>query len=221
MERIPIGVQALDESLKGGLPRGSISMVLGPPGSGKSILGRLYLYQGLLEPRPAILVSTSESMETVRNTIESFSWRISAFDKLLFLDCYSWQSGEKASRYSANISSLTDVSIGLTSIIDDFKLQKDQRIRLVVDSFTDLIKYGGSDAAMKFIDSLRIRLRHSQITSLIMLEAGVHDERVVTAIEYSTDGTIRMKFSEEGRYMMISRMTATPLDLRWIPFSIG
>ncbi len=216
-----MGVQALDDSLKGGLPKGSISMVLGPPGSGKSILGRLFLYQGLLETKPAILVSTSESIETVKNTIESFSWSLSSFDNLLFLDCYSWQSGEKAGKYSANISSLTDVSIGLTSIIDDFKLKPNQSIRLVVDSFTDLIKYGGSDAAMKFIDALRIRLRHSQITSLIMLEAGVHDERVVTAIEYSTDGTIRMKFSEEGRYMMISRMMATPLDLRWIPFSIG
>jgi hypothetical protein len=30
-----------------------------------------------------------------------------------------------------------------------------------------------------------------------------------------------MKFSEQGRFFMVSRMLATPLTLKWIPFIIG
>ena len=40
---------------------------------------------------------------------------------------------------------------------------------------------------------------------MVLLEEGVHDEKTVKSVEYATDGTIRMKFSEQGRFMMVSR----------------
>ncbi len=53
-----------------------------------------------------------------------------------------------------------------------------------------------------------------------MLEEGPHSANVTSTAEYLTDGTIRAKFDETGRYMMVSRMLATPVQLGWSEFII-
>ena len=47
ISRITTGIKELDELLDGGLPKGSITLVSGPPGSGKSILCFQFLYEGI------------------------------------------------------------------------------------------------------------------------------------------------------------------------------
>lgn len=46
LERIKTGVEGLDSIIGGGLPKNSITLVSGPPGSGKSIFCFQFLYEG-------------------------------------------------------------------------------------------------------------------------------------------------------------------------------
>jgi circadian clock protein KaiC len=50
--RMPFGVPRLDESLRGGLLSGSTTMLLGSPGTGKTLLGLHFLLQGAREGQP-------------------------------------------------------------------------------------------------------------------------------------------------------------------------
>jgi hypothetical protein len=79
----------------------------------------------------------------VHETMELFNWNREVEKYMHFLDCYSWKSGKSKSKYSASLTSLTDVSVGITSIIDDAGVQPDDGSRIVIDSFTDIINYGG------------------------------------------------------------------------------
>ena len=47
MKRLPIGVPDMDQMMLGGIPVGSLCLVLGPPGAGKSILSKRFLYTGV------------------------------------------------------------------------------------------------------------------------------------------------------------------------------
>ena len=47
MSRVKTGVEGLDSIIGGGLPEKSITLVSGPPGSGKSILSFQFLYEGI------------------------------------------------------------------------------------------------------------------------------------------------------------------------------
>jgi len=49
IQRISTGISGLDQLLQGGLPRQSITLVSGPPGSGKSIFCFQFLFQGVQE----------------------------------------------------------------------------------------------------------------------------------------------------------------------------
>ncbi len=211
----------MDQMMLGGIPVGSLCLVLGPPGAGKSILSKRFLYTGVEQKKEAFLVATSEGEERALETMELFHWNKGVEKYMHFLDCYSWKSGKSKSRYSASLSSLTDVSVGVTSILDDVGAKPEDDSRIVIDSFTDVINYGGAERALRFLDTVHTKLQTRGVTGLVLLEEGVHDEKTTKSVEYATDGTIRMKFSEQGRFMMVSRLAATPLAPKWIAFTIG
>jgi KaiC/GvpD/RAD55 family RecA-like ATPase len=219
MKRLPLGVPDMDQMMLGGLPVGSLCLVLGPPGAGKSILSKRFLYTGVERGKDTFLVATGEGEDRALETMQLFKWNRGVDEHLHFLDCYSWKSGKSKSKYSASLSSLTDVSVGITSILDE--VQPEDEARIVIDSFTDVINYGGADRALRFLDTVHTKLQTRGVTGLVLLEEGVHDEKTVKSVEYATDGTIRMKFSEQGRFMMVSRLSATPLSPKWIAFTIG
>jgi len=222
VDRVPIGLPALDQVLAGGLPRGTLTLLTGVPGSGKSILSRLFLHKGVASNEDGFLVLTSESKESVLEGMRQFRWGgENAATKLHFLDCYSWRSGEKKLEYSAQLSALTEVSLELGRMLDEFQVTDAAPSRLVLDTYTDFIRYAGEDRALRLLDTVRLRARRRGITGLLLLEEWGHEPRVVSAVESSTDGTIRMKLDEQGRYIMVSRMTATPVSPRWIQFVIG
>jgi KaiC/GvpD/RAD55 family RecA-like ATPase len=221
MKRLAIGVPDMDQMMLGGLPVGSLCLVLGPPGAGKSILSKRFLYTGVEAKKDTFLVATSEGEDRALETMQLFNWDKGVANHMHFLDCYSWKSGKSKSKYSASLTSLTDVSVGITSIIDDAGVQPEDDSRIVIDSFTDVINYGGAERALRLLDTVHTKLQTRGVTGLVLLEEGVHDEKTVKSMEYATDGTIRMKFSEQGRFMMVSRLTATPLTPKWIAFTIG
>ncbi len=47
LERVKTGISKLDDLLSGGFPKNSITLVSGPPGSGKTIVCCQFLYQGI------------------------------------------------------------------------------------------------------------------------------------------------------------------------------
>jgi circadian clock protein KaiC len=49
IERIPTGIPGLDNLIQGGFPKGSLIVVAGNPGSGKTILSSQFLYYGAVD----------------------------------------------------------------------------------------------------------------------------------------------------------------------------
>jgi circadian clock protein KaiC len=94
----------LDEILQGGLPKGSLSLILGAVGSGKSILARQFLYQGSFDGCPSILVSTADTPDDLTETARGFGWNLSLVDSIYIVDCYSWKTKKTPLEYSAKSS---------------------------------------------------------------------------------------------------------------------
>ncbi|MFL5345056.1 MAG: RAD55 family ATPase [Hyalangium sp.] len=59
--RVPVGVPALDEMLRGGLQRGSATLIMGPSGSGKTLLGLQFLAEGARQGEPCLYFGFYES----------------------------------------------------------------------------------------------------------------------------------------------------------------
>jgi len=62
--RIPTGIRGLDELLLGGIPKESITLVSGPPGSGKSILCYQFLMKGIEQGEKCLYLTLDKKIET-------------------------------------------------------------------------------------------------------------------------------------------------------------
>jgi KaiC/GvpD/RAD55 family RecA-like ATPase len=195
-------------------------LVVGQPGSGKSTLAKQFLLDSLAKQKPAVLVDTFEPPELAKETMLGFELGSSVLDQMIFFDCYSWRTGTMKAKYFGNPKSLTDVSIVLSDLLNN-ETAENARARLVIDSFSDFIMHSGADQAQKFLESIKAKLTARSVTSIVTLEAGLHDDRVNAAIEFIADGTIKMQYEERGRSLMVSRMLGTPAMIKWIPFTIA
>lgn len=216
MERLRTGIVGLDRLLQGGLPKGSVTLVIGPPGSGKSLLAKQFLYEGLRHSEDSILMSSSESLETVRQITETFGWQ--SLRPLSFIDCYSWKLGVKSPE-AVDLTQLTEVSIKVSQAIEPKNMIPASRF--VFDSFTDVLLNNEIERAIHFLSTIQTKLTRANVTGMIVTDEGLHDEKTLSAIEYICSGTIRMKLNEKGRYLAVRRMMATPAELKWVQFKIS
>ena len=61
--RIQTGITGLDNCIEGGLPQGSITVLAGSPGTGKTILSATYLNYGALVNEKGLYVSIGEGKD--------------------------------------------------------------------------------------------------------------------------------------------------------------
>lgn len=63
--RVSTGIEALDKSLEGGIPKGSWVAITGEPGTGKSIICMHFAWAGLLSGDPVVYVTTEAEFRDV------------------------------------------------------------------------------------------------------------------------------------------------------------
>lgn len=88
VEKMPTGIVGFDEITGGGLPRGRTSLVLGNPGTGKTIFALQTLVKGVREwGEPGLFVAFEESSEQVVKNA-TFGWDIGGLpeDQVSFVD---------------------------------------------------------------------------------------------------------------------------------------
>jgi circadian clock protein KaiC len=63
MERVKTGIEGLDSLMEGGIPKNSITLVSGPPGSGKSIFCFQFLYEGIKNGEKCLFLTLDKKVE--------------------------------------------------------------------------------------------------------------------------------------------------------------
>ncbi len=92
IEKSPTGIEGVDEITGGGLPRGRTSLLLGGPGSGKTVFALQALVNGAREfGEPGIFVAFEENSEEILQNAASFGWDLPALvesGQLIFVDAH-------------------------------------------------------------------------------------------------------------------------------------
>jgi len=63
IERVKTGVNGLDDLILGGLPKGTVTLISGPPGSGKTILCCQFLFKGVEEGDKCLFLTLDKKVE--------------------------------------------------------------------------------------------------------------------------------------------------------------
>jgi KaiC/GvpD/RAD55 family RecA-like ATPase len=73
---MPTGIEGLDRLIGGGLRRGTWTLVHGPPGSGKTIFGMHWAWEGIARGEAVAYDSLERPFAYVRAYFDAFGWKI-------------------------------------------------------------------------------------------------------------------------------------------------
>lgn len=81
IRKTPTYIHGLDEILNGGLPTKRTTLVVGEPGSGKTVMGLEYIYRGAINEEPGIFLGFEESAGTLRENALTLGWDLASLEK--------------------------------------------------------------------------------------------------------------------------------------------
>ena len=198
-----------------------MTLLLGPPGTGKTTIGVQFLLEGIRNTRPSFEALTFPT-DNLKLIADGFDWELSKLERLVYLDLFSMRIGaQPSSEYYADTRNLTDVSIVIGKALDAKKAMPETSPRLVLDSLSDII-VSVKDGALisRFLQTLKQKLSTYGVTTLVLVEQGMHDEQTLTQVEFACDGTIMLRQVEDERQLSVKRMVATPAQPKWIPYTM-
>jgi KaiC/GvpD/RAD55 family RecA-like ATPase len=203
--------------------------LVGPSGIGKTIFGKQFIYNGLLNGEPGIYLSTDESPERIGESMKSFGFDVDCYRNsgtFRVVDCYSWRMGNKLDKNSVgNPADLAAVS----AAIDDAR-QGLPKSRLVLDSLTGLMTICSHNLTYfsKFLQIIVAKTRASKGNAIFLVVPEAHDQVFMSYLREIFDGTLEMKMETEKsqsgeeikRLLRLFSLKGAKHKTQWMPFEI-
>jgi KaiC/GvpD/RAD55 family RecA-like ATPase len=233
-EPLPTGVEGLDELLDGGLPRNRVILLLGGPGTGKTILASQFLYKGISQHGDnGIFVSLDEGKNHYYSEMLKFGWDFKKAEeegKFLFLDAtrLSRVAMLKEKMMKEETSSLRGKELQIDRLIEELqaKIQQIDAKRVVLDTLASLF-YRFTDpierrtAGVDLIESLS----DINITTIVTTELSYLGlERNLMEEEFLVHGVIMMQTLFSGgtttRALQVEKMRGANVNPNLVPYTI-
>jgi len=229
IERLSTGVEGLDSKMEGGLPKGSVTLITGKTGTGKTAFSSSFLYAGAMKGEPGVYITAEEREEDIKGDIKAmFGWDFDTLEKKKLLKFITIKpvfpgkaiSGEELSRLVKLY--IFDLANKIESAIKETKAK-----RIVLDSIS-IIEMFIKDAYMCRVAMIQLtdKLREMGVTSV--LTGTIPEATEVLSgggiIEFIVDSIIKLDFvpvaEEFKRTMTIRKMRRTDHSIYIHPFDI-
>ena len=177
--RVKTGIKGLDKLTDGGFPQDSIVVVSGTPGTGKTIMGLQFLYEGAKNGEMGIYVSFEQEKNDIYRQAAQFGWDFAELEKKNLIRVFSmWPS------------SFDEVMSKI------FKCLYYKPKRLVVDSITS-IAYTMKDNREAFHKMVE-KLKDTKLTAILVSEmlSGKEGFTRDGISEFVSDGLILLRSVE-------------------------
>ncbi len=231
---VPTGIQGLDELISGGFPKGRVILVVGGPGTGKTILASQFLYTGISQyGENGIFVSLDESKSHYYPEMLKFGWDLKKAEeegKFVFVDAtrLSRVAMLKEKMMKEETSSLRGKQLQIDKLIEELqaKIQQIGAKRVVLDTLASLFyrflnPIERRTAGVDLIESLSDIGTTTIITtelSYLGLERNLMDE------EFLVHGVIMMQTLFSGgtttRALQVEKMRGASVNPNLVPYTI-
>lgn len=186
-KRLATGIQGLDEMLRGGFLPGTVILVRGAPGTGKTSLAFQFLIEGARQGEMGLFVTFEEFPNSLYRDAESLGFDLQALER----------AGKLRLIFTSPavfLESLRDPGSALYRSLMDTAVR-----RAVVDSVTHFTRLTDDHIELRKIYTLLVNCLHrEQITTLLLSEERRSEYRRADrgALSFLTDGLILLRYVE-------------------------
>jgi len=199
-DRIASGIPGLNELMKGGFVKGSVNLISGSTGTGKTIFGLQYIWHGLQKGENGVYISLDQEQKDIFGDVKDFGWDFSNYVK-----------NKKCIIEYLPVWKLEDLPITVLEKIKSINAK-----RFVLDSLSLVCsKLEPEELRSELTEFLR-ELRRSGTTSLLLSEIPEGSKGLSTfgVEEFIVDGIIVLHYLEfvsgmSPRSLVIRKMRRT------------
>ena len=229
IDRLNTGVIGLDEKMQGGFVKGSVNLVTGKTGTGKSAFCASFLYAGTQRNEPGVYVTTEEPEEDVKEDIKAmFNWSIDDLENKNLIKFIALENVIPVNfNREEEMNRILKIYIyDLYSKIEE-TVKKTKAKRLVIDSST-IIEMFIQDEYLRRVALMKLigNLKKLGVTTILTgsVPEGTDLLSISGIIEFFVDAVIKLEFlpvSEEfKRTLTIRKMRRTDHSIYIHPFEI-
>ncbi len=193
--RYSTGLAGLDAQLGGGVPAGSVHVLLAEPMNALELMAFHFAAAGTQSGTGSTFICTDMEEEQVKAGIEAVAGRLAQLQVVALA-----KGGKKA-----------------TGLPDPVKGR-----RLILDSFSTLALEVGWDEAMVQLARLRKKIRANGDTMLITAIVGLHTELERALLKQWADGVLELGFDRQGfglyPYLKVTKMRGVADSARFLLF---
>ncbi|HVO93850.1 MAG TPA: ATPase domain-containing protein [Terriglobales bacterium] len=211
-KRISTGIPELDTLIEGGFRTGKTYLVVGEPGTGKTVFGLQFLVSGLMEKEKGLYVAIDEKPADVVEQAASLGWDLTPFiesKEFLILDASAY--------FGARANDGQGKSVDVQRVVADLSsyIARMGAARVVIDPIGPLLF--GRESTSRVLDQARTLFYNLQAnTNTTNLLTTYSVERSVRGIEeYLVSGTfvldMELANSRFIRTLTIEKMRSTAL----------
>lgn len=155
--RVPFGIAGIDAMTEGGLPRASSTLIAGPSGAGKTVLGLHFMAEGIARGERCLYLSFQQTEHRIIERAKTFGWDFAA----------AQDSGQLVLRYLQPVEiSLDMIGVQLLEAAHEQGVQ-----RVVIDSLAEIEPAArGTGRFPDFLSALVGLFRSVGATSLMTSE---------------------------------------------------
>jgi KaiC/GvpD/RAD55 family RecA-like ATPase len=228
MNKTKTGIPGLDELVGGGFVEGSTILLSGSAGSGKTIFGLQFVFNGAKHfDEPGLLVTLDARPKELRSQAMQFGWKLEDLEaqrKVVIIDAASSKAGlptsEKyALRRGFDMSNLAEE---IYRAVEDLRAR-----RLVIDSLSGLgIRFNESSEVRNELFRISSLLGELNVTSLFIGELNSPELLSRAGVEqFVVQGVIVLNLCERDgallRDLLIWKMKQTQHSMKRHPFTIN
>lgn len=199
--RIKTGIPGLDKLMQGGLVHGSVYLLTGGTGTGKTTFGLQYLWNGLVKGETGVYVTLEEDPVDIREDAKSFGWDFEKYEKkgickIVYIDPVSTGNINTAIMNHIKRLDASRLVIDSTAVMG-MALEKESIVRRRVFSIINALK------------------SHDGCTALILSEIPEDSKKLSRfgVEEFVVDGVVVLNYlgigEEFNRSLMIRKMRRT------------
>lgn len=186
--RVPTGIPGLDEILSGGLISQRTYLLVGRPGSGKTIFSSQWLLEGQRRGERTLFVTLTEPADEIQRNIASFGWTLEDSDVVDLAP--TGEQDAVVSEYQVFPPSEVAHNGFWDAIYQSIRQKRPQR--LVIDSVTQIRYLSADDYQFrtKMLSLVRF-LNQSGCTSILVFESSELERE--TPLALAVDGLLRLR----------------------------
>lgn len=226
--KLSSGLAGLDFMLDGGFNKSRVVLILGEPGTGKTIICSQYLHHGAAEKgENSMFIGMNEPKSRFMKEMLALGMdfaRLESVGKFRYIDATEVRKIPEQAKVGR--IAVGGRELGLVNLLETIQdtIAKFDPVRIALDSMSDLVfRFPSVEERRPVVLDLIETLQSTSATSLLTSELlSTGEERILQPEEYLAEGVLLLRTLRKGvRTIQILKMRGSKVDTHPRPYVIG